>query len=183
MFPLQVELEATLASFTRVAAFMQLNWTWPAVESVHFIGLTMLLGSIAAWDLRLLGLAKQVPIAAFHRLTPFAVLGFAINATSGSFFLMTHPDQYVYNTAFHLKMLCLLLAGANVLVFYLAVFRRVNSLGPGVHGPLLARVNGAVSLVLWITVIICGRMITFYRPYGVCRPGEVVGFLANCIVR
>jgi hypothetical protein len=142
----------------------------------------MLLGSIAAWDLRLLGVAKQVPIAAFHRLIPFAVLGCGINAASGSLFLMTYPDQYVYNPAFHLKMLCVMLAGANVLVFYLTVFRRVSSLGPGAQGPMLARLNGAVSLALWCTVIICGRMITFYRPSG-CGPGEVVGLLAECIVR
>jgi hypothetical protein len=51
----------------------------------------------------LLGLVKQIPIAKFHRLVPCAVLGFAINAGSGTFFLMTDPDQYVYNSAFHLK--------------------------------------------------------------------------------
>src|SRR5688500_12693936 len=95
---------------------------------------------------------------------------------------MTHPDQYVYNPAFHLKMLCVILAGANIVVFYFTVFRRVSSLGPGAQGPMLARVNGAVSLALWVTVIICGRMITFYRP-SVCGPGEAVGFLAECIVR
>ena len=125
---------------------------------------------------------KQVPIAAFHRLIPFAILGFATNAASGTFFLMTDPDQYVYNPAFHLKMLCVILAGANVALFYLTMYRRVNRLGPGAQGPVLARLNGAVSLVLWVTVIICGRMITFYRPF-VCGPREAVGFLAECIVR
>jgi hypothetical protein len=182
MIPFQVQLEMALASFTQVAAFMQRSWAWPVVESVHFIGLTLLLGSIAAWDLRLLGVARQVPIAAFHRLIPFAVLGFGINAASGSLFLMTFPDQYIYNPAFHLKMLCVILAGANVMVFYFTVFRRLGSLGPGAQGPMLARLNGAVSLALWVTVIICGRMITFYRPNG-CRPGEAAGFLAECIVR
>jgi hypothetical protein len=182
MIPYQVQLETALRGFTRVAAFMQLNWSWPVLESIHFIGLTMLLGSIGAWDLRLLGFARQAPIAAFHRLIPVAVIGFAINAASGTFFLMTYPDQYVYNAAFHLKMLCVMLAGANVLFFYLTVFRHVRSLGPGVQGPMLARVSGAVSLALWITVIICGRMITFFRPFE-CRPGEALAWLAECIVR
>lgn len=182
MIPFQVRLEAALRSFKQVAALMQTNWGWPIAESIHFIGLTLLFGCIAAWDLRLLGLAKQVPIAAFHRLVPFAVLGFAINAASGTFFLMTQPDQYLYNPAFHLKMLCVILAGANVVLFYLTMFRQVSRLGPGAQGPVLARLNGAASLVLWVTVIVCGRMITFYRP-TVCRPGEAVGFLANCIVR
>jgi hypothetical protein len=182
MSPFQVELESALRSFTQVAALMRTNWGWPIAESIHFVGLTLLFGSIAAWDLRLIGLAKHVPIAAFHRLIPFAILGFAINAGSGSFFLMTEPDQYVYNPAFQLKMLCVVLAGINVGLFYLTMFRRVNRLGPGVQGPVLARLNGLVSLVLWTTVIVCGRMITFYRPAR-CRPGAVIGFLADCIVR
>jgi hypothetical protein len=182
MIPFQVELESALRSFTQVAALMRTSWGWPIAESIHFVGLTLLFGSIAAWDLRLVGMAKHVPIAAFHRLIPFAILGFMINAGSGSFFLMTEPDQYVYNPAFQLKMLCVVLAGINVGLFYLTMFRRVNRLGPGVQGPVLARLNGLVSLVLWITVIICGRMITFYRPAR-CRPGQVLGFIADCIVR
>ena len=149
---------------------------------MHFLGLALLFGSIAAWDFRLIGLVKHVPVAAFHRLVPFAVAGFATNAASGSFFLMTEPNQYLYNPAFHLKMLCLALAGINVLVFYLAFFRGVNTLGPGVQAPLGARVIGGASLALWITVIVCGRMITFYRPF-VCSPGEAIGFLAYCIPR
>jgi hypothetical protein len=182
MIPFQVWLEAALRSFQHVAAVMQLHWSWPAAESAHFIGLTLLLGSIGAWDLRLIGLMKDVPIAAFHRLVPFAVLGLAINAASGTLFLMTFPDQYVYNPAFHLKVLCLLLAGLNVAFFYVAIFRRVRTLGPDAPSPAFARLSGALSLVLWITVIVCGRMITFFRP-SVCNPGEAIGFLAGCIVR
>ena len=182
MTSLQVWLEMVLASFTRVSDFMQLHWSWPAAESAHFIGLTLLFGSIAAWDLRLLGMAKRVPIVAFHRLVPFAVLGFAINAGTGTLFLMTFPDQYVYNPAFHLKMACLLLAGLNVMSFYLFTYRQVAAAGPGAPIPTLARLSGAISLVLWITIIICGRMITFFRP-RLCRAGEVLGFIADCIVR
>jgi hypothetical protein len=182
MVPFQVWLEGTLRSATAVGALMKDEWSWPIAESIHFVGLTLLFGSIVAWDLRLLGVARQVPIAAFHRLIPFAVLGFATNAASGSFFLMAYPDQYVYNPAFHLKMFCVLLAGVNVALFYLTVFRRVSILGPGAHGPLVARLSGGISLVLWTVVIIAGRMITFYRP-TLCRPGEVIGFLASCTVR
>jgi hypothetical protein len=183
LIPFQVLLEAALASFPQIEALMERNWVWPIVESIHFVGLTLLFGSIAAWDLRLLGLARQAPIAAFHRLVPCAVIGFAINATSGAFFLMADPDQYVYNPAFHLKMFCVLLAGANAAFFYVTMFRGVKQLGPGAREPGMARLSGVVSLVLWITVIICGRMITFYRPYGVCRSDDALGFLADCIVR
>jgi hypothetical protein len=182
MVPFQVWLEAALRSFTSVGALMKQEWSWPIAESIHFGGLTLLFGSIVAWDLRLLGFASHVPIAAFHRLVPFAVTGFAINATSGTFFLMTYPDQYVYNPAFHLKVLCLMLAGVNIGLFYLTMFHRVKRLGPGAQGPACARLSGAISLALWAIVIVAGRMITFYRP-TLCRAGEALGLLAECIVR
>jgi hypothetical protein len=183
MIHFQVQLEAWLRSFTSVGAFMQTKWAWPAAESAHFIGLTLLFGSIAAWDLRLVGFLKEVPVAAFHKLVPFAVLGFAINATTGSLFLMTFPDQYVYNTAFQFKVLCLMLAGLNVMVFYLTTFSRISTLESGQQAPLLGRLSGAVSLGLWVTVIVCGRMITFYRPSDNCHAADVLSLLADCIVR
>jgi hypothetical protein len=182
LIPAQVQLEAWLASFTNIAWFMQLHWSWPAIESAHFIGLTLLLGSIAAWDLRLLGLLPEVPVAAFHKLVPFAVLGFAINASTGFLFLVAFPDQYVYNSAFHLKVVCLLLAGVNVVLFYVTNLRRMTEIGPGRQLPWIGRLSGGVSLVLWLTVIVCGRMITFFRPTG-CDAGEAAGLLASCIVR
>jgi hypothetical protein len=176
----QIWLHATLARGTSAADFMRTDWGWPTVESVHFIGLTLLFGTIAVWDLRLLGMAKRVPIAEFHRLIPFAVIGFAINATSGSMFLMTEPNQYLYNPAFQFKLLLVALAGINVLVFYSTVFRRLRTLGAGVDAPRIAKLFGAVSLICWTGVIVCGRLITFYRP-ALCAPGEAIAFVLECI--
>jgi hypothetical protein len=165
-----------------VARFMRTDWGWPAAESVHFMGLTLLFGAIAAWDLRLLGIGKRVPVAAFHRLVPIAVVGFTINAATGSLFLMTEPNQYIYNPAFHFKLLFMALAGLNVLVFYLILFRRLRSRDPGLAVPRLAKLSGAASLAFWTGVIICGRLITFYRPFN-CDPLEPTGFLVHCILR
>jgi hypothetical protein len=178
----QVWLEHSLASVTPVATFMRTAWGWPTIESVHFIGLTLLFGSIAVWDLRLLGMAKGVPLTAFHRLVPFAVAGFAINAASGSMFLMTEPDQYLYNPAFHFKVLLLGLAGLNVLVFYATALWRYREIVPGADAPRFVKLSGAVSLLCWTGVIICGRLITFYRP-DACDPGEPLAFIAACIPR
>jgi hypothetical protein len=172
-------LEQTLRSADGVAAIMQTQWAWPIAESVHFIGLTLLFGSIAAWDLRLLGVARRVPIAAFHRLVPLSVLGFSLNAVTGSLFLMTFPDQYIYNPAFHLKVLFLGLAGANVLVFYATTYRRVNTAGADSSIPVGARVAGVTSLICWTAIIIFGRLLTFYRPNS-CQPGEAIAFLSKC---
>jgi hypothetical protein len=180
MGPVQLWLHDTLLRGTAVKGFMQSDWGWPTMESVHFIGLTLLFGSIVVWDLRLLGIAKRVPMAEFHRLVPFAVLGFAINAASGSMFLMTEPNQYIYNPAFHFKFLLLGIAGLNVLVFYVTVFWRFGTVGAGVDAPRILKVFGAVSLACWIGVIVCGRLITFYRPFA-CEPGGATAFIVECI--
>lgn len=182
MGPAQLWLERTFARADAVAAFMRTEWGWPAIESVHFIGLTLLFGSIAVWDLRLLGLASGVSIAAFHRLVPFAVVGFVVNMLSGSMFLMTEPNQYIYNPAFHFKFLFLALAGVNVLVFYLMMFRRAGAWDGATTAPAAIKISGALSLVFWMAVIVCGRLITFYRPTR-CQPDEAIGFIADCIIR
>jgi hypothetical protein len=180
MSAFQIWLHRKLLSATSVAAFMRTDWAWPVVESIHFIGLTLLFGTIAVWDLRLLGLMKRVSIPELHRLVPFAVLGFAINAASGSMFLMTEPNQYVYNPAFHVKLLLVAAAGINVLVFYTTIFRRVSVLGQGEAAPRMMKVFGAASLICWAGVIICGRLITFYRP-TLCLPEETLDFILECI--
>jgi hypothetical protein len=74
------------------------------------------------------------------------------------------------------------LAGLNVVVFYLKLFRRVSRLARGVDAPHAAKVFGAASLICWIAVIVCGRLITWYRP-DLCDPSEAIGFLADCIPR
>jgi hypothetical protein len=176
----QMWLEQMLASVGPIRSLMRNSSAWPIVESVHFIGLTLLFGSIAAWDLRLLGMAKRVPIVAFHRLVPVAVLGFAINATTGFMFLTGFPDQYVYNRAFHFKLLFLALAGLNVLLFYVTTFRRLAAGAAGDADPLSARVAGAVSLTCWTAVIFWGRMITFYRP-NPCLRDEAMALLVQCL--
>jgi hypothetical protein len=159
----QTWLESALAGVEPLHWAMRNTPAWPVVESIHFIGLTLLFGSIAAWDLR-----------------PVAVAGFAINAITGFMFLTGFPDQYVYNRAFHLKLLFLAVAGLNVLLFYVTTFRRLEAGADPDRDPVSARVAGAVSLACWTAVIFWGRMITFYRP-SPCRPEEAAAFLLQCL--
>ena len=175
----QMWLVRTFASVEPVAEFMRTPWGWPAAESVHFIGLTLLIGTVGLFDLRLLGLAGRIPIAALHRLVPFGVLGFVLTAISGILFLMTEPDQYVYNPSFHLKVLFMTAAGFNALTFYLVAFRRTTAPGGAAEAPRTAKIIAAISLSLWIAVIVSGRLLTLYRPFP-CPPSGPA-FLATCI--
>lgn len=139
-------------------------WAWPLCESIHFIGLSLLMGTVGLFDLRLLGFARGVPMAAFHRLIPIGVGGFLMNVTTGLCFLSATPDQYFLNRAFHFKVVFLAIAGLNVAAFYLTMFRTLRTLGPGDLAPLPARVIGGVSLAAWIGVMSAGRLLTFFRP-------------------
>ena len=140
------------------------HWAWRTSESIHFIGLSLLIGTVGLFDLRMIGLVKRVPVAALHRLIPFGILGYGMNVMTGITFLTGASDQYIYNPAFQMKMLFMGTAGINVAVFYLTMYRRVAAVGPGDEAPLPARIAGAVSLLCWVGVIFCGRFLTFYRP-------------------
>jgi hypothetical protein len=175
MHAAQIWLVHFIELHSPVATLMRTHWAWPIAESLHFIGLSLLVGAIGTFDLRLLGVARRVPIAAMHRLIPWGILGFAINASTGLLFLLTEPDQYLYNPSFHFKVLALGIAGVNAGLFYVTSYRQVFGASPSLDAPRRAKVIALVSLTAWITVIVCGRMLTFYRP-GDCvgEPGVLL---------
>jgi len=99
-------------------AMVNLKWGWPASETVHFIGLSLLFGVVLLVDLRMLGFLKGVPFSALHRLLPWGVLGFGVNVVTGIlFFVGAPPDFYVNNPVFIWKLALILVAGANALYF------------------------------------------------------------------
>lgn len=151
------------SQFTGIYGFMNSMWGWPVIESLHFIGLCLLLGTVGVFDLRMLGLAKQIPYQYLHKLVPFGVAGYLINVTTGIMFLTTAPDQYVYNPAFQTKMLFMLLAGINMLCFYGFCNQYVQNAGTN---PLPTRIKlvAGISLIAWSAIIVCGRLITYFRP-------------------
>lgn len=147
-----------------IARFMGWYWGWPIAEIVHFTGLCLLFGTVAFYDLRLLGVARGVPLASLQRLIPVGLAGFGLSLCSGLMFLVTMPAQYLYNPAFQLKLLWMALAGVNVVLFYALAARDANATPGDGLAPRKARVFGAISLLCWLAVIACGRVITLYRP-------------------
>ncbi len=176
----QTALITAIEIYSPVGEFMNRAWAWPIAESIHFVGLSLLVGAIGTFDLRLLGLMHRVPIAVVHRFVPFAILGFVLNVASGLCFLMTEPDQYTYNPSFHWKMVFLAIAGVNAGVFYLTSYRRVFADGALLDAPRRAKVIAAISLSAWLGVIICGRLLTFYRPVQCVYQPQAIGVLLAC---
>lgn len=159
-----VEFLQQLGQSTGIADFMNSTWGWPIIESLHFVGLSLLVGMIGLFDLRMLGLGKGIPLSALHKLTPFGIGGYLLNVATGSLFLMTMPDQYVFNPAFQMKLVFMSCAGINVILFYSFAFAQVKATAPQAPVENKAKVMALVSLACWTLVIICGRLITVYRP-------------------
>ena len=136
-------------------------WVWPLCETLHFIGLSLLIGVIGLLDLRLLGFFKRIPIPALRALLPYGLLGFAINLITGLLFFIGAPDQYVQNTAFYYKLAFLVIAGTNALVFELMYGRRLASIKIGDVTPVPFRIAGGVSILSWFMVLYWGRMLPF----------------------
>ena len=143
---------------------MYSRWGWPIAEIVHFTGLCLLIGAVGAFDLRMIGWVKGLSLGALHKLVPFGVAGFALSASSGLMFVVTSPDQYLYNPAWQVKMALLAIAGLNMTLFYLTAARRLRTLGPDDVPPRAARVFAGISLAAWFGVIAAGRVITAFRP-------------------
>jgi hypothetical protein len=131
------------------------------LQSLHFIGMTMLIGVVGIIDLRVLGVAPGLPIHPLHRFLPLAFVGFAINLTTGICFFCHDPYVYAFNLSFRLKMLLIVVAGLNALWFRLGVFIDVDKWGPGIEASRLAKVISALSIIIWFGVITAGRFIAF----------------------
>jgi len=159
-----VDLLLNFAHASGIYAFMNSAWGWPTVESLHFTGMCLLIGAVGLFDCRLLGIGQGIPLAALHKLIPFGVAGFALNAVSGFMFLVSAPDQYLFNPAFQTKMLMIVLAGFNMLLFYRSAIAEVRLTESNAVPEFSARLMGGISLTCWTVVIICGRLITYYRP-------------------
>jgi hypothetical protein len=140
-------------------------WVWPTCEIIHYFGLTLLLGTVGLFDLRVLGLAKGIPPRTIHRLVPWGVAGYVLNVLTGIVFFSGHPDQYFYNNAFRFKALFMAIAGINLLFFYAtSSFGEMKQLPAGADALPRVKLIAGTSLAMWVAVLICGRMLTWFRP-------------------
>jgi hypothetical protein len=133
-------------------------WLYPVVSVAHVLGIALLVGGIVAFDLRVLGLAPAMPLAAAGRLIlPLARGGFVVAALSGVVMLAADASHLVTNPAFLVKGGLLLLAGANVVLFHRLAQRELAAPTGG-----LARVSAAASALLWLSVAATGRAIAYF---------------------
>lgn len=159
-----IDLLLNFSQETGIYAFMNSPWGWPIAESLHFFGLCLLIGTVGLFDLRMMGFADTISLCELHRLIPIGIAGYLLNVITGTMFLSSAPDQYLYNPAVQSKLFFMLTAGVNMLFFYGTTSAAVKA-GTGTSRVMLrAKIMAGVSLICWCAVIVCGRLITYYRP-------------------
>lgn len=136
------------------AALKSHLWAYPALEVVHIVGIGVLLGNLILLELRVFGMGPALPVRDLARLSlGLALAGFTLAAVSGLLMFASQPAELLANRAFTLKMLLLLAAACNAAWFH----------GRGSLGKLdgWARVQMAISTVIWLAVVACGRWIAY----------------------
>jgi hypothetical protein len=162
-----MELDALLRSLeaTSIATAIRENESlFPWIESVHVLAITLVVGTIAIVDLRLIGIAsRDRPVV---RLTGDVLrctwAAFAVAAITGVLLFSSNAFNYAHNDHFQRKLVFLVLAGINMAIFHLVVGRDIDRWGVSLQTtPLRAKIAGVISLLIWIAVVAFGRWVGF----------------------
>jgi hypothetical protein len=137
-------------------------WLYPAVEVLHICGFVILVGSVIMFDLRLFGLSRTLSVSGLARhLLPWSCGALLVIVPTGLMMFSAHAGEFVDNRAFVVKLTLLMLAATNAAAFHAGVFRSVTKWDRDAAVPVGARMHALASLVLWVSIIACGRLIAY----------------------
>jgi hypothetical protein len=135
---------------------------YPALEIVHTVGFVILVGSIAMFDLRVLGCSKRISVRALSRhMLPWSAGALLAIVPSGLMMFSEHADDLLGNPAFKIKMALLIAAGLNAAWFRTGPYQSVKAWDVDAPAPLAAKLSVTLSLALWLGVISCGRLLAY----------------------
>jgi hypothetical protein len=157
-----IETLTAIQELPFAAALRNGRWSYAAVNATHITGIALLFGAIVPLDLRLIGFWRSTPIRSLTRiLVPVAVTGLVLAVTAGLLLFSVRAVQYAATAVFQVKLALILCAVANALLLRRAVEWEASRDTAGAAPPVRLRLAGGVSIVLWLSVIACGRMIAF----------------------
>lgn len=134
-------------------------FAFPIILAVHTIGLGLLAGINAALDLRVLGVAPQIPVVEFRRFLPVMWLGLWLNVASGIALLLAYPTKALTNPVFYLKLTLIAAALAILKIVRRDVLVDEESRAP--MSPAILKVFAVASLVCWAGAIVAGRLLAY----------------------
>ena len=151
-----------LESTPLAEAMRQWLWLYPTFEIIHILGLVVLVGGAALFDLKLLGFSPSLPLHGLAcDILPWARWSLLAIIPSGLLMFIAHATEMASNPAFQVKLLLLAAAGLNALVFHKRLFPTLGACDRGIPIPRSAKIHAVVSLSLWAGVITCGRLLAY----------------------
>ena len=156
-----MEFLAWLETTTIANAIRTIPWLYPMFETTHYIGLSLLVGGIMLIDLRVLGLARSLPLKSMIGLLPFVWAGFVINVLSGSMLFIYGATNFGPNPAFQLKMAFMVVAGLNAFAFDISVRRSGGQWVAADRPPAYVKGFATLSLLFWLCVVTTGRWMAY----------------------
>jgi hypothetical protein len=143
-------------------AMRQDLWLYPSIEILHIFGFVTLVGSIVMFDLRLLGLSHRLPVRELAgHLLPWTLGALIVIVPTGVMMFMAHASDFISNTAFVIKLSLIFVAGFNAVAFHLGPYRSVSEWDSHYPTPGVAKVHALISILLWMGVITCGRLLAY----------------------
>lgn len=139
------------------------SWIIPAVQSVHIMAITVVVGSVLMVNMKLLGVTgRGAAVSALtHRFLPWVWVALLVLLTTGLILIAAEPRRDLLNNVFRLKMLLVVLVGAATFWLQTSVDQNPAAWGVQPDRPWRARMIAIVSLTIWVGVIICGRWIAY----------------------
>lgn len=157
-----IALGAAIAHSPLSDALRESAWLYPTVESLHVVGLALLVGSIFVVDLRLVGIGRNVPLKALLAFVlPVTLSCLLLVVPTGLLLFVAHASDLIGNRAFLIKLTLLFAAGINALMFHVGPYRKAVDQARGAPSSAATRASAIASMGLWIAVIIAGRMIAY----------------------
>lgn len=153
----------TIEQWPLAVAIAESNYTFPLIEGVHLIGLSIAVGLLFITDLRLAGVVlKRVPAAqVLHQLRPWVLGGFVVIFITGGLLFLASASTLLASSIFAWKLLFIGLAGLNAAYFEFVIVKKAEVRDGQVVLPQAAKYAAIASLGLWTVVIVCGRLIPY----------------------
>jgi hypothetical protein len=174
-----------LASTDWSIALHESLWAYPLVESTHVLTLGLFVGTAIMVDLRLLGWSfKSVPASEFiRRLLPWTRGGFYVMVATGVLLFYAIPVRNYQNIFFRVKMIMFILALVNIWYFHIRTEPGIASWDTAERPPRAARIAGIVSIVLWLSIVVSGRMIAYnWFDCDIQPQPAFINWAAGCVL-
>lgn len=137
-------------------------WLYPILEIIHILGFVVLVGAALMFDLRILGLTRDISVVKLaDHLLSWSRRGLLLVIPSGILLFISNAVSLAADPVFWVKLSLIILAGANALLFHRIVFTSVARWDTHASAPVAARMIALASMVLWIAIICCGRLLAY----------------------